>query len=140
VPIKTIFKIDLINSTAALAPNIRLKPEIGLSFEKLGSMELSENKNPPVAPDARSPDVLYWDTSSAAGFASVLPPLADWEILRPLRPRGIVRVDVRAVDARQDIGGDEAALHTSSSTDGRHLQRAHHDSSHGISTAPRRAD
>ena len=52
VPIKTIFNIDLINSTAAFTPTIFFIPLIGLSLEKSGKMDLNENKKPPVAPEA----------------------------------------------------------------------------------------
>ena len=45
------FNSALPNSTAALMPNMRLMPFIGLSLENLGATEPSSNRKPPVAPE-----------------------------------------------------------------------------------------
>ena len=43
------FKIDLANSIKALVPNMRAKPDIGLSLLNLGTNMPKENTKPPLS-------------------------------------------------------------------------------------------
>src|SRR3978361_2060903 len=54
-PRATVLMIALIDSQMPCVPNIRLRPDIGLSLEKVGLMALPLSTTPPCAAEATVP-------------------------------------------------------------------------------------